>query len=145
MVKYLTLTNPFVRFLLVGCVNTVVGLSTSFVLLKGFGFNYWLATFFGIGVGAICSFVLNRTFTFQSNAALKKAGVRFIIVVLSCYWVSYSLSAIIAGFFSFNGPFTIKEVAVFIGAVFYTVTNYFGQKYMVFTSSSKIKSEKDFH
>ncbi|WP_019155623.1 GtrA family protein [Robertmurraya massiliosenegalensis] len=132
MGKYLTLTNSFVRFLLVGCVNTFVGLSTSFVLLNGLGFNYWLATFFGNSIGATCSFILNRSFTFQSNVTVKKAGIRFILIVLFCYWISYLLSAVVAEFFSLNGLFTTNELAVLIGAFFYTVSNYFGQKFLVF-------------
>ncbi|MEK4147906.1 GtrA family protein [Robertmurraya sp. FSL W8-0741] len=131
--KYLSLTSPFIRFLCVGCLNTLVGLSTSFILLNGFGLTYWFATFLGNGVGAICSFVLNRNFTFQSNAAIKKTGVLFVFVVLFCYWFSYSLSAMVAEAFTLTGILTKKEQAVLIGTVIYTITNYCAQKYIVFS------------
>lgn len=132
MGKYLSFTNPFIRFLLVGCINTFVGLTTSLLLLNVIELSYWFATFFGNVIGAICSFILNRRFTFKSDIAVKKAGIPFVIVVLCCYWSSYTISMYIATYMNLSDFLTNHETAVLLGTIFYTVMNYFGQKYMVF-------------
>jgi putative flippase GtrA len=129
-------TNSFIRFLLVGVVNTLTGLSMMFMCLNILEWPYWGATFFGNGVGALVSYMLNRSFTFRSKVDLKKGAIRFIIVVLLCYWLSFSTSELIVIWifqqfetFSLLQP---NEFAILIGSGFYTVSNYFGQKYFVF-------------
>ncbi|MFD2682191.1 GtrA family protein [Bacillus seohaeanensis] len=128
--------NPFVKFLLVGLVNTFVGLSVIFILLTLLEQSYWLSTFSGNGVGAFVSYLLNRKFTFESNVPHVKGGLRFILIVFSSYVISYYTSFVLASWFtelfSFTFFLTQKELAVVGGTVLYTVTNFLGQKYIVF-------------
>ncbi|MDP4103968.1 MAG: GtrA family protein [Bacillota bacterium] len=46
------MNHSFVRFLLVGVVNTIVGLSSMYLFLHGFSFSYWVSTFLGYVIGA---------------------------------------------------------------------------------------------
>lgn len=130
--KYWNQTNSFLRFLLIGVLNTMVGLSVTFLLLHAAEQSYWMSTFLGNTVGAVCSFLLNRMFTFKSNVSYVSGGLCFIVVTFVCYVCSYSLSPLIAGLFSFNPPLSNKNIAVLIGAMLYTLSNYIGQKYIVF-------------
>lgn len=132
--RCLNQTNTFLKFLLVGAVNTVIGLSTIFLLMNVFEQNYWISTFVGNSVGAICSFFLNRAFTFKSRVSVKSGGVKFLVVIITCYLLSYSLSNWIAE--SVSGFLTKNNVAVLLGTVLYTLLNYFGQKYFVFYKRS---------
>jgi putative flippase GtrA len=116
-------TIPFVRFLMVGFVNTMVGLSLIFILLNVLGVSYWQATFVGNLIGACISFILNRSFTFKSKVSFIEGFPLFLLVVITCYFVSYSLSAQVL---------EEKNLAVLLGAVLYTLTNYIGQKQLVF-------------
>lgn len=129
-------TNPFFRFLLVGAVNTLTGLSIMFILLNLLGQSYWVSTFIGNSTGAAVSYFLNRTFTFQSRADIRKSANRFIAVILFCYFISFAIShlaaGIMQGFTFFKYALSREELAVVIGAAIYTLTNYFGQKYFVF-------------
>jgi putative flippase GtrA len=138
--SYRKRTNPFVKFLLVGLVNTFVGLSVIFILLNLLEQSYWLSTFSGNGVGAFVSYLLNRKFTFESNVPHLKGGLRFILIVFSAYVISYYTSFVLAGWFtelfSFTFFLTQKELAVVGGTVLYTVTNFLGQKYIVFKENS---------
>ncbi|MDR4889485.1 GtrA family protein [Fredinandcohnia sp. QZ13] len=124
-------TNTFVRFLLVGVINTLVGLSSIFLLLDVVSLSYWLSTFVGHSIGAGVSYMLNRQFTFASKAMHGKSIPLFVLVILSCYFLSFSMSKMISGFI-----FTqyTNEIAVFLGTGLYTVMNYLGQKYLVFSS-----------
>jgi putative flippase GtrA len=134
--SFLKRTNRFTRFLLVGVVNTLTGLSIIFVLLNVFGFSYWSSTFIGNGVGAMVSYVLNRTFTFNSQIDFTKGVPKFITVILVCYFLSYSLSDFLADgvYYLYNTiPFiNEEEFAILFGTGMYTVGNYFGQRNFVF-------------
>ncbi|MFP3509710.1 GtrA family protein [Peribacillus sp. SIMBA_075] len=135
--NYLKHTNSFIRFLLVGMVNTGVGLSIMLFLMNVLELSYWISTFFGNGMGAVTSFLLNRTFTFRSDIDWRRGVARFFCVILICYYAAYSLGQAIAESLEASVHFSIQQnVAVLIGTIFYTVLNYIGQKYFVFKKSN---------
>lgn len=128
-------TNSFIRFLMVGLVNTAAGLSIMLLLMNTAGLSYRISTFFGNSAGAFLSFYLNRSFTFQSNASPKKSGIRFIAAILICYSFSFSVSHLLTThynhFFSIL-PINGKNAAILIGTGIYSISNYFVQKLYVF-------------
>ncbi|MEO2073916.1 MAG: GtrA family protein [Bacillus sp. (in: firmicutes)] len=134
--KYLILTNnSLVRFLLVGMLNTSVGLAIMLFLLNVAEASYWISTFTGNAVGACVSFLLNRSFTFKSTVAYHKGLPRFFITILLCYFSSYFVSEKVGEWTSrvlIVSSETEKNVSVLLGSVFYTISNYLGQKYFVF-------------
>lgn len=130
--NFIRLTSPFVRFLLVGMINTIIGISLIFFLLHVLGFSYWVATITGNTVGALVSYTLNKGITFRSNIPYFKGLPRFMIVVLACYLFAYSFSKLIADFAIDEEGVLLNNAAVLLGAVFYTLLNYWGQKRIVF-------------
>jgi len=137
-VNSLKRTNSFFRFLLVGVINTIIGLSVMFILLNLIGWTYWLATFVGNCIGAGVSYVLNRSFTFNSNVNGSKGIPKFFLVILSCYVLSYFIGGVAAKSIHLSSQtfsyISKDELAVLIGTVLYTFTNYLGQKFIVFRS-----------
>lgn len=137
------MNHSFVRFLLVGVVNTIVGLSSMYLFLHGFSFSYWVSTFLGNVIGACVSYILNRSFTFKSNAAVGTSMLRFAIVILICYIISYYLGEKIALFLfakiSFLGTKYAADAAVLFGTGIYTITNYLGQRLFVFKQRQAIE------
>jgi putative flippase GtrA len=129
-------TNTFLRFLLVGVINTVVGLSSMLLLLNLWGFSYWLATFTGNSIGAGTSFFLNRTFTFKSQIPITAGAPKFLAVIAVCYLISYSLASWAANHILIPDwarvLVTEDELAVLFGTSLYMCANYFGQKLFVF-------------
>lgn len=139
--KFLKRANhDFFRFILVGVVNTFVGLLIMFFLLNGLGISYWVSTFIGNTVGACISFILNRTFTFQSSVSYHKGLPRFYAIIFICYFSSYFCSEkivlMMGHLIALNSSFA-QNGSILLGSVFYTVSNYLGQKYIVF---KKIKT-----
>lgn len=131
--SFLKQTNPFIRFLLVGVINTMVGLSIIFILMNSFTLNYWISTFIGNGIGSLVSFLLNRRFTFNSHVSFHKGLPVFFIVIILCYFGSYSFSRWLSEEINFlNQIVSPEDTAVLMGTCFYTISNYFGQKYVVF-------------
>jgi putative flippase GtrA len=137
------MNHSFVRFLLVGVVNTIVGLSSMYLFLHGFSFSYWVSTFLGNVIGACVSYILNRSFTFKSNAAVGTSMLRFAIVILICYFISYYLGEKIAlllfAKISFFGTKYAQDAAVLFGTGIYTITNYLGQRLFVFKQRQAIE------
>ncbi len=144
-VNNLKQTNSFIRFLIVGVVNTIVGLSIMFILLNLFHCTYWLATFIGNCIGAMVSYKLNRSFTFNSRVKGSEGIPKFFLVILCCYVFSYSIGKITAeGIHLFSQSLSIlskDELAVLIGTVVYTLANYLGQKSFVFQRLSEEKGK----
>lgn len=134
--SFLKRTNRFTRFLLVGVINTLTGLSVIFILLNVFGLSYWGSTFVGNGVGAAVSYLLNRAFTFNSQIDFKNGVPKFITVILLCYFLSYSLGEFVAdgAYYLYSTILFIneEEFAILLGSGLYTITNYFGQRNFVF-------------
>ncbi|MFQ3544941.1 GtrA family protein [Halobacillus rhizosphaerae] len=127
--------NSFLRFLAVGIVNTIFGLSVTFLSFHS-GVSYYISTLLGTVVGAIISYLLNRTFTFKSTTSFNKSAWKFIVVILICYFFSYSVSIPIIQYgYSFLPVFMEPyqgDFTILCGAGIYTISNYLGQKYFVF-------------
>ncbi|WP_226534887.1 GtrA family protein [Fictibacillus halophilus] len=130
--NFLKPTNSFFKFVIVGIINTCIGISISFILLNGFHTGYWPSTFIGNAAGAVVSYILNRKFTFQSKTSVGVSSIRFLAVILISYFVAYSLSSQIINALDLQ-ILTNKESSVLLGACLYTFANYMGQKYFVFT------------
>lgn len=137
--------NSFFRFLLVGVLNTLVGLSATYLLLNGLKLSYYPSTFLGNAIGAVVSFFLNKTFTFQSKGATLQSAVKFVVVILVCYGLSYyvglHLTRWMLSHLTTNNKW-VENGAVLIGAGLYTITNYFGQKFFTFRTPATPQLER---
>ncbi|OCT10963.1 hypothetical protein A8709_04470 [Paenibacillus pectinilyticus] len=136
------LTGSFARFLLVGVLNTLVGLSASFALYNLAHFNYWASTFVGNAIGSVVSYFLNRAFTFRSKASFGSSWWRFALVILICYGFSYGFSYVLAEAAASHFPSIqsgwLHNAAILVGNGLYTIGNYAGHKYFTFrTHDSK--------
>ncbi|MGG4203970.1 GtrA family protein [Paenibacillus jamilae] len=136
--------NSFFRFLVVGVLNTICGMSVMFLLFNTLGTNYWLSTFIGNSVGATVSYFLNKRFTFKNNASHGQTIWKFVFIILICYLLSYCLSYLISHFLisslSIKNNVILGNLSILIGNIFYTLINYVGQKFIVF--SKKTKAQK---
>lgn len=120
------------KFLLVGVGNTLLSAVIMF-LLEGLG--YWPSTAIAYAAGAAMSFFLNRSFTFQSKAALWPSLLKFAINVAVCYIIAYSLAQPLAEWLLSRFGMTelwVERLAKIGGMGLYTVLNYFGQRFFAF-------------
>ncbi|MDF2606931.1 MAG: putative rane protein [Bacillales bacterium] len=130
------MNNSFIRFIFVGFINTIVGLSTIYFLFHSVGFSYWVSTFLGNSVGACVSFVLNRSFTFRSKSNLTSSIAKFIIVILLCYFVSYNFGRNFVEWALRNNLHISSDfktnLAILLSTGLYTLLNYLCQRIFVF-------------
>ena len=62
-----TLDQTFLRFLLVGVINTVVGTAVMFGMYNGLHCSYWVSSAANYVVGSLVSYFLNKHFTFHNT------------------------------------------------------------------------------
>jgi putative flippase GtrA len=131
--KYLSRTNTFIRFLLIGIVNTCVGISVILTLLNVVGFSYWLSTLLGNCIGAIVSYVLNKKFTFKSTVKNRKGVPIFALVIIGSYLISYQLGyKLIHDYKVIDFGLYKEELSVLLATVIYAILNYLGQRFLTF-------------
>ncbi len=142
------LFTPFDRtqiltFLLVGVVNTAVGAFVMFALYNLAHCSYWLSSAANYVAGGIVSFFLNKRFTFHNG---EKSAVQVLLFVLNtavCYVVAYlGAKHLIQALLKNAGESVRENVALLFGMGFYTVLNFFGQKFVVFARNEKKEAER---
>lgn len=124
--------KSFLKFLLVGIVNTGVSFVFMF-LLEDLG--YWASTLIAYIVGAGVSFFLNKKYTFNSEEKLSKSAIKFAISVTLCYLIAFSLAKpFMVWALSHTALSTIwvERVTKVFAMGLYTLINYFAQKFVAF-------------
>ena len=76
------------RFLVVGVLNTMVGLLVIYSAKWFFAFGDVSANALGYVIGVIVSFVLNKSYTFKHQGDVLRSAIRFVVVFLVAYSVN---------------------------------------------------------
>ena len=120
------------RFGIVGVLNSLVGLATIYLAKWAIGLGDVHANLLGYSVGLLCSFLLNRQFTFNSSAAYGPALMRFLAVVGVAYLANLGVVLIAARALLWN-----SYVAQAAGVIPYATITYFGCRLFVFRADSQ--------
>ena len=75
----------FWKFVLVGVINNIVGAGIMFLLYNLCHCNYWVSSACNYIAGGICSFLLNKFFTFQNKEKNVKSSSKLIFILKSEY------------------------------------------------------------
>ncbi len=138
------LSKEIGTFLIIGIINTIVGLTSVFILYDLFINNYWISTFIGNSIGMLVSYLLNKKFTFKNEGSVSSSLFKFLIVVLLCYygsyWIGLHLSVTLAKIYPYLLQFR-SEISILFGAGLYTVSNYIGQKFLVFNKTQFVNEK----
>ena len=125
--------SSFLRFIIVGVINTIVGTSTMFIAYNVFELSYWVSSFLNYFVGSIVSFFLNKFYTFKKTEKSLKEVILFIINIGLCYLLAYFVAQkAIAFVLSAQSKVIIDNVAMLIGMCLFVILNYIGQRLIVF-------------
>ncbi len=124
-----------VRFIIVGVMNTLIGMAAMLIAYNIFHLGYWISSAMDYIIGSIFSYFANKYFTFRSN---KKSGtevVRFVINIVVCYILAYSIAKPIIEMLLKDIRLSIsvlEQISMIFGMCIFIVLNYFGQKFFVF-------------
>lgn len=131
--------KQFIRYGLVGVLNTLVTLVVIFVCKSVMGINDYVSNAAGYVAGVINSFIWNRQFVFHSSGKLRREMVLFLIGFGICYCVQFAIVWTLNqswfgdmefdfGYFSLSG----YGIATLIGMVAYTVCNFIYNRCVAF-------------
>ena len=85
------ISKEFIKYCLVGLVNTFVGITTAIISLNLFLLNYAISTALAYITGSIVSFYMNKKFTFKNKGKSGKQFIIFFLTMLPAYVISYWL------------------------------------------------------
>lgn len=128
------------KFLIVGVINTLVGAGTMFLLYNLAHCNYWFSSACNYIAGGICSFLLNKFFTFKNTEKSLKQIIQFIILLVVCYFIAYIAAKYLIYWIFASKTVQFKDnVAMLVGEVLYTLINYIGQRFIVFKFNTSVE------
>lgn len=129
----------FVKYCIVGALNTMVCLGVIFVCKSLVGVNPYLSNILGYAAGLINSFLWNKQWVFRTHGGYSREALRFLAGFALCYVMQ------LAVVFALNtSPFGKFEVGIFgfvlsgygiatlLGNVVYTLANYVYNRLVTF-------------
>lgn len=139
--KHRILNSSFLRFLIVGVINTAVGTAVMFGLYNLAGLHawgkvgYWLSTIGNYTVGSVVSFFLNKHFTFKNKEKGKAVVIRFVVNIAVCMTLAYGIAqkAVEAALADTLLSQQMQgNISMLVGMVLFVLLNYFGQRFFAF-------------
>ncbi|MCL1931520.1 MAG: GtrA family protein [Treponema sp.] len=123
----------FLKFILVGIINTIVGAAIMFVLYNAAHLSYWISSACNYFFTSILSFFLNKYFTFNVRQWSVFMVIAFILTIALSYLLAYGVSKPAMSYLLRDSPLNIREnAALFTGMCLFTALNYLGQRFVVF-------------
>lgn len=139
MKKILSLFDAkLLRFLIVGVINTLVGMAIMFGLYNLAHCSYWVSSAANYVLTSILSFFLNKYFTFQNKEQSLSQVLRFALNIAVCYGVAYGVAKPLCRALLANASVTVRDnVSMLVGMVLFTGLNYLGQRFFAFKSEEE--------
>jgi putative flippase GtrA len=136
LIEKLFVNKIFLKFIIVGIINTIVGSALIFILYNAAGMGYWLSSGISYILASILSFFLNKYFTFAVKKWSLFMVVAFVANIAICYVIAYGAAKPLMNYFLQNSSQRLREnAALFTGICLFTALNYMGQRFIVFRNS----------
>ena len=130
------LDKRLIKFLIVGVINTIIGMFLMFFLYNVVGCTYWGSSAINYFLTSILSFFLNKYFTFENKEKNIIQILRFCINIAICYLIAYGIAKPICSYVLSNYDTVIKDnISMIVGMCFFTILNYIGQRFYAFKSN----------
>ena len=120
------LNNSLLKFLAVGVFNTLLSLLIIFGLKYFYSFSDVTANFVGYTAGLVCSFMLNKKWTFNHAGQLSLTIFKFVLTFMVAYVVNIMCVLLLIEF----GVNTYLSHLLVMPI--YTIIFYLGSKFFVF-------------
>ncbi len=136
------------KFLMVGGLNTIVGLGSYWLILLMFGINITkhydgyllilIATIISQCIGVLHSYFWNKYFTFESVKKSKIETIKFVSVYLFSFGLDYLLKYLLR-----LVPYFNDIIIALLTVICTTIVSFVGQRYFVFGKCAKVKNNID--
>lgn len=130
----------FIKYALVGVLNTLVTLSTIFLCKSVIGINPLVSNAIGYVAGVINSFLWNKTWVFRSHDSYLREALIFLVGFILCYGIQFLTVWVL----SYKSPLNDFEwnilgfvlsgygLATLVGNLVYTIANYIYNRLVTF-------------
>ena len=138
------LSIQFIKFLLVGVLNTGIDFGVLNLLMFSTGITSGIYYSVFKAISFICSvtnsYIWNKRWTFKKGKSLeKKEFSKFFIISLMSFGVNICVASILVNIIGPIGgisPYVWANISALAAAGFTTLINFFGYKYLVFKDKS---------
>jgi len=124
--------NTFIRFILVGLSNTMIGMSIIYIAWHFLQLGDLVSNLLGYAVGFVWSFGMNRLWTFHHHGPVMRSFWRFAAVCAAAYAANL---LVLFSARSYLGPESFLPHV--LGVVIYTLIGYLGSRYFAFRKSAE--------
>ena len=131
--------TTFLKFILVGVVNTLVGTAIMFFCFNVLAWSYWISSALNYIVGSIVSYLLNQRYTFQQKGHDWNTILKFIVNITICYVLAYGFAKPFVTWL-LSGLCTKVQgnIALLVGMVLFVGLNYIGQRFWAFSPKKDV-------
>ena len=124
--------EKLLKFILVGVVNTLVGMAIMFGLYNLAHCSYWVSS----AANYILTSIL-RYFTFKNKERSWKQVLRFAVNIAVCYGLAYGIAKPLCLQLLGNASVAVRDnVSMLVGMCLFTGLNYLGQRLFAFRTNS---------
>ena len=126
--------TTFLRFILVGVVNTLVGTAIMFFCFNVLAWSYWISSELNYIVGSIVSYLLNKRYTFQQKGHDWYTILKFIVNITICYVLAYGFAKPVVTWLLSGFSTNVQgNIALLVGMILFVAFNYIGQRFWAFS------------
>lgn len=131
----------FWKFIMVGILNTVVGMGLQFLFFNLCGWGEWISSIVGYILGSILSYFLNKYFTFKNKEKGWKPIAKFALNIAVCYGLAYGIAIPLTKWICVANSLTMfgwtvdkfaGNVSMLVGSCLFVAFNYIGQRFFAF-------------
>ncbi len=128
--------RTFLRFLIVGVINTLFGSAIMFGAYNLLHLSYWVSTAANYVLASILSYFLNKRFTFKNTEKGAGTIIKFAINICICYPVAYGTAKLLAQLIFSGAGETLRDNMAMLGGMgLFVILNYTGQRFFAFAGS----------
>ena len=125
--------RTFLKFILVGVVNTLFGTAIMFGFYNLLHLSYWISSAANYFFGSILSYFLNKRFTFHNREKGAGTLIRFVLEISVCYLIAYGAARPLVRLLLSGATQKVRDnVAMLVGMGLFVVLNYIGQRFFAF-------------
>lgn len=131
----------FWKFIMVGILNTIVGMGLQFLFFNLCGWGEWSSSVVGYILGSVLSYFLNKHFTFKNKEKGIGPVIKFALNIAVCYGLAYGIAIPIVKWICTSNSLTMfgwtvekfaGNASMLIGSCLFVAFNYIGQRFFAF-------------
>ena len=121
--------NQFIKFALVGVVNTLVNLAVLYILTDIFGIYYLVSAVFAFLIAVTNSFLLNKMWTFKESISYRASSkyIKFVLISVIALIINLIILYVLVEYYSIWYIY-----AQIVGVSSNLIINFFGNKLWTF-------------